>query len=53
MHKEVEDGETVTHISTTEARGGSPARVTRYVLGIGLTLVIIAFAIILITGMWH
>jgi hypothetical protein len=41
----MEDGE--QHISTTEARGGTTPHVTRYVLGIGLALVIILFAIIL------
>jgi hypothetical protein len=35
------------HISTEDARAGATPHVTRYVLGIGLVLVIIAFAIIL------
>ena len=35
------------HISTERARAGATPHVTRYVLGIGLVLVIIAFAIIL------
>lgn len=39
------DGE--THISTTEARAGSTPHMTRYVLSIGLALVIILFALIL------
>ncbi|WP_213982326.1 hypothetical protein [Sphingomonas sp. dw_22] len=35
------------HISTERARAGATPGVTRYVLGIGLVLVILAFAIIL------
>jgi len=35
------------HISTTDARAGSTPRMTRYVLGWGLILVIVAFAIVL------
>ena len=35
------------HISTTDARAGSTPRMTRYVLGWGLFLVIVAFAIVL------
>ncbi|QJU59198.1 hypothetical protein HL653_16790 [Sphingomonas sp. AP4-R1] len=35
------------HLSKTEARAGSTNHVTRYVLSIGLLLVIVAFAIIL------
>jgi len=34
------------HVSTTEARAGATPHMTRYVLGFGLLLVIIAFAII-------
>ena len=36
------------HISTTEARAGSTPRMTRYILGWGLALVVIAFIIILL-----
>ena len=36
------------HISTTEARAGTTPRMTRYVLGWGLALVLIAFALILL-----
>ena len=36
-----------THVSTTEARAGTTPHMARYVLGFGLVLVIIAFAIIL------
>ncbi|QDM41762.1 MULTISPECIES: hypothetical protein [Bacteria] len=39
------------HASTTEASGGSREGVVRWVLVIGLVLVIAAFAIILATGM--
>ena len=35
------------HVTTTEARGGSTPHVTRYVLGVGLLLVVLIFAIIL------
>ena len=35
------------HISTEDARAGATPHVTRYVLGFGLVLVIIAFAVIL------
>jgi hypothetical protein len=35
------------HISTTDARAGSTPHMTRYILGWGLALVIVAFAILL------
>ena len=35
------------HVTTTEARAGSTPHMTRYVLGVGLVLVIVIFAIIL------
>jgi len=35
------------HISTTDARAGATPHVTRYVLGFGLALVIIVFAVLL------
>ena len=35
------------HVNMTAARAGTTPHVTRYVLGIGLVLVIIVFAIIL------
>ena len=35
------------HVTTTEARAGSAPHMTRYVLGVGLALVIVIFAIIL------
>lgn len=47
MHKETDDGEVVTHLSRTEARSGASTHVTRYVLGISLILVVIAFAVVL------
>lgn len=52
MHKEQEDGETVTHVTTEEVRSGASTHVTRYVLGISLTLVIIVLAIVLAGGFW-
>ena len=33
-------------ITTTEARAGATPHMTRYVLGVGLALVVVAFAII-------
>jgi hypothetical protein len=41
-----ENDETI-HVSTDQARAGATPHMTRYVLGFGLALVIIAFAIIL------
>ncbi|MEO7240501.1 MAG: hypothetical protein ABIW16_03805 [Sphingomicrobium sp.] len=38
------------HITTTEARAGATPHLTRYVLGIGLVLVIVLFAVILFVG---
>lgn len=38
------------HVSTTEARAGATPHVTRYVLSIGLILVVVLFAIILLVG---
>jgi len=35
------------HVNMTEARAGTTPHVARYVLGIGLVLVIIVFAVIL------
>ena len=39
-------------ISGTEARGGAPPGVTRYVLAFGLILVIIVFAVIYNGAFW-
>jgi len=41
------DGGEEQHISTTEARGGSTPHMTRYILGWGLALVVIAFLLLL------
>jgi hypothetical protein len=41
------ENEQPTHVSTDEARAGATPHMTRYVLGFGLLLVIIAFAVIL------
>ena len=38
------------HVTTTEARAGATPHVTRYVLSIGLALVVALFAIILLAG---
>ena len=35
------------HLTTTEARAGATPHVTRYVLGVGLVLVVVIFAVIL------
>ena len=40
--------ETSEHLTTTEARAGSTPHMTRYVLGIGLALVVVLFALILL-----
>jgi len=39
-----------TTATTTEARAGSTPHMTRYVLAIGLLLVVVIFAIILLVG---
>jgi hypothetical protein len=39
-----------THATTTEARAGSTPHMTRYVLGIGLVLVVVLFTIIVLVG---
>ncbi len=43
----VEDKNSI-HLDTEDARAGSTPHVTRYVLGISLVLVVIAFAFILL-----
>jgi acyl dehydratase len=40
------DNENPIHVTTDRARAGATPHMTRYVLGFGLALVIIAFAII-------
>jgi len=42
------DDEGERHIGTTEARAGSTPHMTRYILGWGLALVIIAFIVVLL-----
>lgn len=41
------------HIETTEARSGSTPHIVRYVLAIGLLLVVIALSLVWITGAAH
>jgi hypothetical protein len=41
------ENEEPIHVSSDRARAGATPHVTRYVLGFGLALVIIAFAVIL------
>ncbi|HEX2804383.1 MAG TPA: hypothetical protein VHN55_10465 [Sphingomicrobium sp.] len=42
--------EPTEHLTTTEARGASTPHMTRYVLGIGLALVVLIFAIMFLVG---
>ena len=42
--------EPAEHLTTTEARGATTPHMTRYVLGIGLALVVVIFAIIFLIG---
>ncbi len=42
--------EPAEHLTTTEARQGATPHMTRYVLGIGLALVVILFALIVLLG---
>ena len=42
--------EPTEHVTTTEARGGSTPHMTRYVLGVGLALVVVIFAVIFWAG---
>jgi hypothetical protein len=44
------DNEQPTHLSGEEARAGATPHMTRYVLGFGLVLVIIAFVAIYLLG---
>ena len=44
------DSDGAVHETTTEARAGVTPHMTRYVLGIGLALVIAIFAIIFLLG---
>lgn len=45
MHEEPE------HVTTTEARQGATPHMTRYVLGISMVLIIVAFALIVLVAM--
>ncbi len=42
--------EPTEHVTTTEARAGSTQHMTRHVLGIGLALVIVIFAVLLLVA---
>ena len=42
--------ESSEHVTTTEARAASTPHVTRYVLGVGLALVVVIFAILFLIG---
>ncbi|MEC3910003.1 hypothetical protein U5A82_05795 [Sphingobium sp. CR2-8] len=53
MHKEQENGDTVTHVSEVEARSGSRTRVTRNMLVISLILIVAVLAIALGFGFFQ
>lgn len=53
MHKEREDGETVTHLTEIEARSGSRTRMTRNILIVSLVLVAILLAFALAFGFFE
>ncbi len=42
--------EPTEHLTTTEARGGATPHMGRVVLGVGLALVVVIFAIIFLIG---
>jgi len=42
--------EPTEHVTTTEARAGATPHMTRYVLGVGLVLVVAIFAVILLVA---
>ena len=42
--------EPTPHLTTTEARAASTPHVTRYVLGVGLALVVLVFAVLFLIG---
>ncbi|QUT05165.1 hypothetical protein KFK14_19520 [Sphingobium phenoxybenzoativorans] len=50
MQREKSGGKTVTHLSETEARSGSRTRVTRNILIVSLSLVILLLVIAVGTG---
>lgn len=53
MHEEKENGETVTHLSTVDARSGSRTKVTRNILAASLILIIGAFIVALAFGFFQ
>lgn len=50
MYNENKGGETTTHVSTTEARGGSRTRSTRNILVVSLVLIVLLLVIALTFG---
>jgi hypothetical protein len=52
VHEEQENGETVTHLSTDEARGGTTAHGVRYVLAISMMFSVMLLAIVVAIGYW-
>jgi hypothetical protein len=50
MMPETDRDHSSTHATTTEARAGSTPHMTRYVLVIGLVLVIAIFTVIVLVG---
>lgn len=53
MEKRQEGGETVTHLSKVEARSGSRSTMTRTILLVSLTLVVLFLLIAVLTGFFH
>lgn len=53
MYKKEENGEVITHVSAVEARSGSRTRVTRNILLISLSLVVILLIIALGFGFFE
>jgi hypothetical protein len=50
MMPETDADRSSPHATTTEARAGSTPHMTRYVLAVGLILVIVVFAIVVLVG---
>lgn len=53
MYDKREDGETATHLSKTEARSGSPTRMTRNILVVSLVLIAIFLGLALAMGFFE
>lgn len=53
MHEEKKGSQTVTHVSTVEARAASRTKVTRNILAVSLVLIIVAFSAALAFGFFQ